>query len=284
MDEPVEVASLVGHSQAGLALTCLGSLLRYSQVPLRLRLHDDGSLADEDRERLGEAFPGARFVSRSEADDGVAGLLASRPALAALRGRNPLFLKLVDTAILAGDRLAYCDTDVLFLRPFYDLFERSATEAAFMEDPQNAYSLRWWQLLRYPRLRPARRLNSGIVVLRTRHYDPDMLEWFARRTELHFAPVWLEQTAWALIAGRVKTAELADSRQVMVATPRGIPGREAVAVHFVSPMRSLLAGCVEAPREPQPEAARIRYVPAEPCGPVALAISEVSRRMRRLLR
>ena len=52
MRKTVEVATLLGHAHVEMALACLGSLLRYSAEPLRLRIHEDGSLLAADRERL----------------------------------------------------------------------------------------------------------------------------------------------------------------------------------------------------------------------------------------
>src|SRR5579864_7907589 len=90
-DRPV--ATLLGHAHVEMALLCLGSLLRFSATPLRLRIHDDGSLTRADLERLaGLGQP--EIVSRQEADDRLAEVLAARPATRAFRAANPLALKL----------------------------------------------------------------------------------------------------------------------------------------------------------------------------------------------
>jgi len=68
----MEVASVVGHRQVELAVLCLGSLLRHSQEALTLRLHDDGSLTGEDRERLAVELRGPEVVSRAAADERAA--------------------------------------------------------------------------------------------------------------------------------------------------------------------------------------------------------------------
>src|SRR5437016_4095173 len=100
---PRVVATLLGHAHVEMALRCLGSLLRFSADPLRLRVHDDGSLTPSDRERLAAGLAGPEVVSRQEADDRLAGLLAARPASRAFRAGNPLALTLL--AQQAGCRL-----------------------------------------------------------------------------------------------------------------------------------------------------------------------------------
>ena len=194
---PRRVATLLGHAHVEMALACLGSLLRCSADPIRFRIHEDGTLTAEDRDRLAEGLGDPELLARAEADERVADLLARRPSLRALREANPLALKLIDVPLLAAGDLAYCDSDVLFLRPFSGLFQFPGpdTGAVFMSDRQNAYSVHSWHLLAHSRLALPCRVNSGILLFRTRFYDPDLLEWYFSRPEFGYAPVWSEQTA-----------------------------------------------------------------------------------------
>ncbi len=274
--EPRPVSALLGHAHVEMALLCLGSLLRESAEPLKLQVHDDGSLTAEDRERLAAGLGEPAVVSRREADERLADVLASRPALRAFRKENPLGLKLLDVALLAPGaagapdaELAYCDSDVLFLRPFSGLFslppDVGGAGALFMHDPQNAYSVRSWHLLREPRLRLAARVNSGVFTFRTRFFDPDLVEWFLGRPEYRFAPVWVEQTAWALLAATAG-CRLLDPAAVAFPRPGREPGPETVALHFVSPLRALL--------EPIARGLRARSAPEPPIGiPIAIPIA-----------
>jgi hypothetical protein len=282
---PRRVATLLGHAHVAMALACLGSLLRYSADPLRLRLHEDGSLTPEDRERLREGLGPLEFVARAEADDRVAEALASRPALRELRRGNPLALKLIDIPLLAGESdLAYCDADVLFLRPFTGLFRfpEPDTGALFMSDPQNAYSVRSWHLLTQARLALPCRVNSGLFLFRTRAFDPDLLEWFISRPEFRFAPVWVEQTAWALLGQRAG-CRLWDPCLVRLPAAGEEAGGEAVALHFVSPLRARLAAFLaRAPDRTAEPPVPVPTVPARRCHSWDLAWTEARRRLARL--
>jgi hypothetical protein len=282
MRKTVLAATLLGHAQVEMALACLGSLLRYSADPLRLRVHEDGTLTAGDREKLEEGLGDLEFVARAEADGRVADLLAGRPALRRFRRSNPLALKLIDIPLLAEGDLAYCDSDVLFLRPFSDLFRFPGpdTGAVFMSDRQNAYSVRSWHLLTRPRLALPCRVNSGILMFRPGCYDPDLLEWYLSRPEFGFAPVWIEQTAWALLGWRAG-CRLWDPRLVRLPAA-GEPG-DAVALHFVSPLRGLLPRFVEqAPGRTGEPPVRVGTVPARRCRSWDLAWTEARRRWERL--
>lgn len=281
---PLTVSTLLGHAQVPMAEVCLASLLRGSAEPLRLRLHDDGTLTPADAAVLAAALGGAEVVWRAEADERLADHLARYPATRAYRSLSPLALKLVDVALLApGEVLAYCDADVLFLRPFAGLFRfpAPAAGAVFMADTQNAYSLRSWHLLRDRRLRLPRRINSGIVLFRTALHDPDLVEWFLSQDAYRFAPPWVEQTAWALLGARAG-CWLIDPAQVRI--PAGAAETGAVALHFVRSVRGLLPGYAgrraEAAGRGEPPAV-LRSAPARRCGPFSLAASEGRRLVRR---
>jgi hypothetical protein len=278
------VATLLGHAHVGMALDCLGSLLRHSADPLRLRVHEDGTLTPEDRDRLASDLREVEFVSRAEADDRVADRLSGLPALQAFRRRNPLALKLLDIPLLSEGDLAYCDADILFPRPFSGLFRfpDAATGATFMSDRQNAYSVRSWHLLVHRRLALPCRVNSGLLFFRTRHFDLDLLEWYFARPEFGFAPVWIEQTAWALLAWRAG-CRLWDPRLVRLPEPGEVDPGEAVALHFVSPLRSLLPGFLERARDrAQEPPMALGTVPARRCHSWDLARTEAQRRLARL--
>jgi len=279
-----KVTSLLGHRHVEMAVLCLGSLIRASAEPLSLRLHDDGSLTAEDRERLARDLGEPEIIARAEADERAAAVLQGRPALTAFRRTNPLALKLIDAVLFAGEELTYCDTDILFLRPFCGLFPQGAG-AAFMADRQNAYSLRSWHLLRHRRLSLPRHVNSGLIHFPTAAWDPDLLEWYLSHPEFAFAPVWVEQTAWALLGERAG-CRLFDPVRIRIPEAAERPGRdretETVALHFVGPVRELLkswAGQAAAgdPRTP----VEVGRVAAGRCGVVDLAVTEVGRRLGR---
>lgn len=285
---PRRVTSLLGRRQVPMALTCLGSLIRRSAEPVGLVLHDDGTLAAEDRERLVAELGPLEIVGRAEADDRMADRLAGRPALERYRRTHPLALKLLDAPLLAaGPRLAFVDADVLFLRPFRGLFAATATDPArFMADRASAYSVRSWQVAAERRLRLRARINTGLLDVPRELVDLDLLEWFVGRPEHHRTPPWVEQTAWALLAARAP-ARLVDPRRVRLARPDEDPGElgpELVALHFVGPVRDRLEPVAAAVRTLDDGAGPVALstVPAAAAGPLHLLGTELSRRIRRL--
>ena len=272
------VDSLLGHAQVDLALECLGSLLRCSLDPIRLRLRDDGSLTDQDRNRLA-VLGEPEIVDRRTADEQVEPFLRAHPASLGYRRRHPLGMKLFDVALGQTGPLHFCDTDVLFLRPVEGLFSVvPAGQAVFLQDVQNAYSLRSWQLLRH-RLRIPERINTGLFSFPRERFDLDLAEWYLSRPEMAFAPVWQEQTAWALQAGGVETSVYQPTQFRLAIGPPASAEDSPAGLHFVSPSRRYLPAwrTAGAPNKPVRAAAR---TPSR-LGPVGLLGTELRRRWDR---
>jgi hypothetical protein len=279
-----EVSTLLGHAHVALAARCLGSLLRWATPPVRLRVYDDGTLTSQDAEVLNAQLGEPVFVRRPIADERVSDMLARHPAARAFRADNPLGAKLLDVVLLAsGEVLAYCDADVLFFRRFAGLFELPpGSGALFMADPQNAYSVRSWHLLNEPRLRLAAHLNSGILTFRQRSFDLDLVEWFLAKPEYRFAPVWVEQTCWALLA-QAAGCLLLDPARISIPAPGESTPSGLVAYHFVSPVRNILGGFRLPEGEPGDDEATVTvgHIPSCRLTPGALAATEIRRRLKR---
>jgi hypothetical protein len=245
-------------------------------------LHDDGTLTSQDCERLADSLDEPEIVSRAIADERIGPTLAGHPRLESYRRESALALKLLDLPLWCPDDLLYCDSDVLFFRPFCGLFSRPRGVALFMADIQNAYSVRSWHLLRYPRLRLPIRVNTGIIAFPAESLDLDLLDWYFAHPQFRFSPVWVEQTCWALLAGRIKT-RLVDPRQLVLPRRGKLPDPACIGAHFVGAVRRelpiwmpLMSSLEEAP------AVAVRSLRARRCTALDLAITEGRRLFARL--
>lgn len=241
-----KVRTLIGHQQVEVGLKCLPSLLRFSAEPMTPVLHDDGTLNSEDCARLLAALPGAAIIKRDEADSRVEPLLARYPRCRKYRQQHPLALKLLDMPFLEPDDLAYCDSDVLFLKPYTQLFQWSSADASaiFMQDIQHAYSLRPWHIYPFGKIRVPCQVNTGLIFFRAAEFDPEFIEWLLGQKQLQEVfnkrPHWIEQTCWAALGWRVG-CYVWSRRQFVIATPRMLGLTEAtVGIHFVAASRSKL--------------------------------------------
>lgn len=232
------ISSLLGHGNIEMSLQCLASLHRCHRPACGFRLYDDGTLTDADRERLHAALDPVTFVRRSDIDAEIEERLARHPACRAYRREQVYAAKLLDVPLHSDGSFVFCDSDILFLRPFtgFERVRALCPRPVFMQDIWDSYAMRYWELLNPFRLRLVQRLNSGVMILDTAHLDLDFLEWFLNRPRpAHFSH--FEQTFWSALIRR-DGGKLLAPEQVGYPPSGGQSGAEsAVAWHFVGPLR-----------------------------------------------
>jgi hypothetical protein len=279
------VHTLACEQHLWFAVPCLRSLVRCSQDPIELVIHDDGSLTQGSVELLAAAFPAAILVMRKSADAQLAGVLAQFPHLAQARTHLPHVLKLFDVTLTHPEPIArYVDTDVLFQRRFRGMFPVSAPSAsgAFMMDSCNSFGAHPGDFWPIGPLRVARRLNSGLFWFQRDRIDYERMEylfkrWGERRIRKYHG--WFEQTVWADQAWRARCS-MVDPAQLSTASMVESDNRALLGVHYVTPTRTLLkaalesapaaSGDVVADKVPGP-IEDIRLLPSRPFGLVGAA-------------
>jgi hypothetical protein len=263
----LDVHNLVCHRDVSMALICLKSLLATSQEELQLVIHDDGSLTDEDRALMRAELPKALVVSRDQADGELARPLEAFPTLKQARAKLPHLLKIFDVPILCrSENVSFVDSDVLFLRAHWGLFELSKTRgvsARFMFDSRTCHGFRLKDFWPLGPVSPIARLNSGLFCTKRNVIDFDWVEAVCRRVGLpqilqHRS--WFEQGLWAAIAGRIG-CEMIDSSQIATAEIVSQIPQDPIALHFITPVRASLKN-YPVNAQPSRSAEKIRSVPA----------------------
>lgn len=287
-DPRVDVRILICHRDVELGIRCLSSLLRFCADPVRIVLHDDGSLTEDDVTRLMEGLPGAALVSKEEADDVVRPKLARYPRSLAFRDRAAPGQKMFDIPLMASGDIALCDADILFLRPFSGVFAwpDDAAEMLFLQDTTDSYSLRPWNAKPH-RLR--HRYNAGLMMMRGHKYDLDQIEALigfiedSRDYQRNEPYRWfLEQTCWSAVAGTLD-ARMWDGAQMRVIDRNDRHHPDMVAGHFVGAVRPLLdvfENAAHAAGVADLAPVRVRSSPAADC----TTFNFVQRRIRNKLR
>jgi hypothetical protein len=276
----IAVRTLVGHRQIGLGAKCLASLSLFSQEPVHVIVHEDGSVTEEDKEDFCAQVPDCSFVMKKDVDPQMNDFLDKYPACKNLRNTLVLGQKLFDIQVLGEEEnLAYADSDVLFLRPFSDLFQMPSDPNAggvFMRDRIQGYCLRSTQLLLTPGLKLADRMNSGLFYFRRAAFDWDLLEWFLSHDRFEAHPFWKEQTAWSVLAAATRSWMWSEKQVRVIASERDFDG-DLVAAHFVSMYRSLLD---KAPAHSSRTASltKIHSVPGGECTSFKLLLDELMRK------
>ena len=233
------IRSLLGHGNMAMALRCFASLRRCHRPAFEFCLYDDGTLTDADRDQLRAALAPVTVVARADLDGATEARLERYPACRAYRREQIYSAKILDVPLHADGPCVFCDSDILFVRPFTG-FERvrvAHPHPVFTQDLWNTYSINPWGLLNPWRVGLVERLNSGVMILDTTSVDLDLLEWFLSRPRppqfSHF-----EQTYWSALIRR-DGGQLLSPKQFAYPpySGQGAPGT-AVAWHFVGTYRS----------------------------------------------
>jgi len=246
----VLVHTLACEQHLWFGIPCLRSLLTFCQDPIRLVIHDDGSLTQASVELLTTAFPDSILVPRRSADAEMADALAQFPQMAQARSQLPHILKLSDVTLIHRESIVrYVDTDVLFQRRFRALFPVSGqcTSGAFLMDTSNCFGAHPGDFWPFGPLRLVRHLNSGLFWIRRDRIDYERMEYLFKRWGPHRIRKyhgWFEQTVWADQAWRARCA-LFDPAQLGVATPADGPLSRLTGIHFVTPTRTMLKAALQ---------------------------------------
>ena len=209
-DEKIVVQSLIGGSQLPFYLSCLKSLIEFCQNRIVLHLHLDDTLSQEDKNSIYSELTGT-IVTISESSENssrVLDYLQGRPNCQKFRKDSIWGIEFFDPIYaFPEDPISfYLDADILFLRPFSGLFDRTQVKggAIFLKDTQwDAYCFRPWQMfIGKNKLQAVKGITTGLVFWDKTAIDWDYLEWFLGENHLHKIPEWIMPTAQAGLANR----------------------------------------------------------------------------------
>ena len=251
---PAPVHTLICKRDLAMGRVCLASAVEASARPLRLWVHDDGTLGEADWDELRAALPGATFVPRAQSAPLVEAALSARPHCRAYRAQQPLSNKLLDIPLWAfgnpqtldaGGALHYLDSDILLFRRYSGLFENGPTPIYLQQDDQG-YAGPLLGLAGCGERELPSGCNTGLFRLPRACYDVDIVEWFLGRGELWSAfPGLAEQTCLALLMGATG-AQVVSPRQIACSGVEVSVGPATVAVHFMSFVNAQFEGWGEA--------------------------------------
>ncbi len=244
------VHTLLCEQHLWFALPCLRSLITCSRDPIRLVIHDDGSLTPASVEELTSGFPNAILVLRRSADAELADALARFPHIAQARVHLPHVLKLMDATMTHPEPISrYVDTDVLFQKGFRGLFPTSepSVSGAFMMDSSNSFAAHPGDFWPLGPLRLPRQLNSGLFWIQRNRIDYERMEYLFKRwgpQRIRKYHGWFEQTVWADQAWRARCS-MFDPEQLGTASSESSHNSRLTGIHYVTPSRNMLKTALE---------------------------------------
>ncbi len=244
MEESILVQTLIGSKELPFYLRCLGSLLENSEQRIELLLHTDNTLSKSEKDLVFASFKDERisFCDPVESEQKTLDHLSGYPLSQKLRRESIWGIEFFDPIFaIPNDPISfYIDADILFLRPFSGLFDKSVVKggALFIRDTQwDAYCIRPWHLLGIgikPKI--VQGITTALVCWDKRCIDWDYLEWFLASTHLQVIPEWILPTAQAGLASMCN-AKTISSYQITNLYPNAHLTLDTFGVHLLGSYR-----------------------------------------------
>lgn len=198
---PIKVCTLTCARDYRMAKICYTSLLRLSAQPISLTVYQDGTLSPEQCAELKGTEGIAEVVNVRDFVEQIDEHLKGHPRTREFCWKHPNNVKLLVVPALFGFPFRYLDSDILFVRPFADLFIEDDRPLFGKEMFDSGYSGKFWKLKQLaPRGMPSR-ANCGLLQIPASSYSLDFVEWFLSKPELQFVPNMVEQTIWPMMIG-----------------------------------------------------------------------------------
>jgi len=236
MNRVYKFKTLLGHKNLDFSVECLNTFVKYSEDEIGLEIFDDGTLTRSDEDKIQGAIRNVSVITKTARDKVIREKLAAYPACSRYRDSSVYSYKLFDVMLYDESDLLFIDSDVYFLKRFrLPVLDKPS----FIRDKHNAYSFTPGEFMNidYP-IYP--RVNTGLFYfpfssfdlpfLETLLSDPSILRGIKRIS-------WLEQTAWAFLAGRTGGIQYFDPAQIMMSRMKLSVENDTIAVHLVSSYR-----------------------------------------------
>ena len=259
-DKKIIVQSLIGGSHLPFYLSCLKSLLTFCQDRIELQLHTDGTLSQKDKDYIHSELNATivTIIDSPENKSRVLDFLQGRPNCQKVRKDSIWGIEFFDPIFaFPKDPISfYLDADILFLRPFSQLFDRNQVKggAVFLKDTQwDAYSFRPWLMLTgKKRPQAVKGITTGLVFWDKTVIDWDYIEWFLGESHLHKIPEWIMPTVQAGLATRCD-AKTISPKQITNLYPNAQIHEDTFGVHLLGSFRKEWKEKLEAREKNQKE-------------------------------
>ena len=244
MRKTITVQTLIGINQLDFYLKCIDSLFLYSEEEIILHFHTDGTILEKQKDLIISHFSNwsVKFTDFNRNKEVVLDALSGKPNCQRFRKDSIWGIEFFDPLFSnPNEKISFfLDADILFLRPFTGLFDRSQVKdgAVFIKDTQwDAYCIRPWHLI-VNRKKPdlVEGITTGLVFWDKSAIDWDYLEWFLGASNLHKIPEWIMPTAQAGLANRCNAKTICP-KQITNLYPNAEINDDTLGVHLLGSYR-----------------------------------------------
>tara|TARA_B100000963_G_scaffold292074_1_gene262290 strand:- start:1025 stop:1915 length:891 start_codon:yes stop_codon:yes gene_type:complete len=244
LKKTITVQTLIGINQLDFYLKCIDSLFLYSEEEIIVHFHTDGTILEKQKDLIISHFSNwpVKFTDFNKNKEIVLDSLSGKPNCQRFRKDSIWGIEFFDPLFSnPTEKISFfLDADILFLRPFTGLFDRSQVKdgAVFIKDTQwDAYCIRPWHLIgnrKKPDL--VEGITTGLIFWDKSAIDWDYLEWFLGASNLHKITEWIMPTAQAGLANRCNAKTICP-KQIINLYPNAEIHDDTLGVHLLGSYR-----------------------------------------------
>lgn len=234
MAKQIHCKTLLGHKNIDFSIECLQSFLHHSADEILLEIFEDGSLNEEDEEKLLSSLKNSVIIKKADRDKKLETVLNHYPACKAYRNNTNFAQKLFDIVFFDDKDILYIDSDVYFLKKFK--LPPLDEMPVFMFDNQNAYSFSPLDLLKI-NIPVFPNVNTGFFYFPKNLFDLNFVEQLLQDEVITKSfkrqMNWSEQTIWSLLAAKSRSISFFCCKQIIMANFALHTDEDTVAIHLV---------------------------------------------------
>jgi len=237
MESPVY--TLLCKRDIDLASVTIPLMLKQFPPGKSLVVLDDGSFGEEDRARIASLGSNVEVCLRAGREESVCDRLKNHPACQRYRREFPLSQKLIDLPLICKEaghgQFLYTDADILYLAGCRDFF--APVSHVHLRTDAIKLSVKLGRVFFTHHWKIPWRFNAGYFSFPLESYDLDFVEHFLTLPDCRQFPWLIEQTCWAVLFGRLKSALCPDSAQFVCQENFSGPDSNTRAVHLIGSLK-----------------------------------------------
>lgn len=245
--EDLTLHMLICSRDYEMAIKSIQSFLFHCKEKYYIFFHDDGSLKNSEIKNLEKVIPDSKVITKKQSDHELKFLKKEYPLCHKYRENCLWALKLVDLLFYGGSEFLYVDSDLVFLRPFQDLFSLSDTQSGmiYMMDSIYSYRFNFIDIIKGLPKKIVWRLNAGFIYAKNLETNFDVLEQILRRWPQLLERGGCDQTIWSIIAAKENSFYWNPRAVRMVTWKDKSYLNDGVVLHLSSPVRSKFSEAIK---------------------------------------
>ena len=231
------VYTLLCERDMEMARVTLPRMIYFCKKNQKIRIVDDGSLTESSIHYLEALSSNVKVITKATREEQILSVIRNYPNCIKFRNEYPPAFKIIDIPILAASesqRFTYTDSDIIYLRNASQYFDLHTD--TFLRTDAIKLSVKLKDVFFKYKWKIPYKFNSGFFCYDTKNFDLDLIDYFVSRSDVRNMPWVIEQTAWAIIFGKINSLCPMENDFICNESFLG-PNDKTLAIHLIGNLK-----------------------------------------------